>query len=70
MSWPDPSSTVEIEALPKRILLAILEDAIEAHIDRHALQVARVAEESEPTIVARIAATAGFGDTSRKPRDR
>jgi len=49
------AGSVEIEAIPRRTILAILRDRIERELDSHALKIARVAEESERAVLARIA---------------
>ncbi len=51
------AGSVEIEAIPRRTILAILRDRIERELDSHALEIARVAEESERAVLARIAET-------------
>ena len=49
--------SVEVEALPVDVLLAIVEEAILARIDAGALAAAELAEESEREVAHRIAAT-------------
>jgi hypothetical protein len=49
--------SVEVEALPVDVLLAIVEEAILARIDARALAAAELAEESEREVAHRIAAT-------------
>ncbi len=44
-----------IEAIPRAIIVTILRDRIERELDSHALEIARVAEESERAVLARIA---------------
>lgn len=51
------AGSVEIEAIPRRVILDILRDRIEEELDHDALQIVRVAEESERSILARIAET-------------
>ena len=53
------AGSVEIEAIPRQIVLAILRERIEQEIDRRALEVVRVAEESERAILANIVASMG-----------
>ncbi len=49
--------SVEIDAIPARILRDILRQAIEQHVDQAALSVTIIAEASEREILTRIAAT-------------
>jgi hypothetical protein len=49
--------SVEVEAMPVDVLLAIVEEAILARIDAGALAAAELAEESEREVAHRIAAT-------------
>jgi len=51
------TGVVEVEALPVNVLLAVVEGAITTYIDPRALEVAKVAEQSEREIMQRIAAT-------------
>jgi hypothetical protein len=51
------AGSVEVEALPVDVLLAIVEAAIVDLIDPEALRIAELAEESERVIARRIAAT-------------
>jgi len=49
---------VEIESIPANILRAWCRRVIEGHVDHQALEVLRVAEESERSILGRLAGTA------------
>ncbi len=51
------SGSVEVEALPVDVLLAIVEEAILTRVDAGALAAAELAEESEREVAHRIAAT-------------
>ena len=53
--------SVEAEAMPSSILRAILREKIEDLLPRHALDAARVAEESERGHLTRMAAILGAG---------
>lgn len=46
--------SVEVDAIPPRILRQLVEDAITQHIDPHARELTRVAEESEREILERM----------------
>ncbi len=51
--------SVEIEAIPRNVILAILRDRIEQTLDHRALEVVRIAEASEREVLLNIAASAG-----------
>jgi hypothetical protein len=46
--------SVEVDAIPPRQLRQLVADCIDRHIDRHALEVLRVAEKSERDILTRL----------------
>ncbi len=47
--------SVEVDAIPAPILRALVEDAITQHIDREALRLTRMAEDSERDVLSRLA---------------
>lgn len=49
--------SVEVDAIPSTILRQLVRDAIEQHIDREALRLTKIAEESEREILTRIASS-------------
>jgi len=59
---PHIKFSVEAEAMPSSILRGILREKVEALLPRHALETARVAEQSERDYLTRVAAIVGEGD--------
>src|SRR5205823_3941747 len=51
--------SVEVDAIEPRQLRRLVNDCIEPHVDRRALQVLRVAEASERDILSRLVASVG-----------
>ncbi|WP_197502571.1 hypothetical protein [Mycobacterium scrofulaceum] len=47
--------SVEVDAMDSNVLRALVREAIESHIDQHALEITRVAEESERKVLQRMA---------------
>ena len=52
-NWEGES--VEVDAIPPEALRDIVRDCIEGHVDPHALEIVKVAEESERQLVANFA---------------
>jgi len=47
--------SVEVDAIDSNLLRDMVRDAIERHIDQHALEITRVAERSEREVLERMA---------------
>ncbi len=59
LRMPEITATVEAEAMPASVLRAILRDRIEALLPEDALEIARVAEDSERRHIERVAEMLG-----------
>ena len=59
LRMPEITATVEAEAMPASVLRTILRDRIEALLPEDALEIARVAEDSERRHIERVAEMLG-----------